>query len=154
MNVGRNEWRAGVLKQLLILSAVCLGLNAQAEESKEVYKKEVTATVVFKTGTTANGQPILYPTTDAPEATMLHVEIPAGKETGWHKHPVPGYAYVLNGQLTVQLKDGSSNTFRAGQGFAEVENTLHNGKNEGTEPVKLVVVFTGIVGQPFTVKAQ
>ncbi|WP_028449073.1 MULTISPECIES: cupin domain-containing protein [Chitinibacter] len=143
------------MKQLaFLLSALCLSVLAQAEDGKEVYKKEVTATVVFKSGKTANGQPILYPTTDAPEATMLHVEIPVGKETGWHQHPVPGYAYILNGALTVYLKDGSSNTFRAGQGFAEVENTLHNGKNEGNEPVKLVVVFTGIAGQPVTVKAQ
>jgi quercetin dioxygenase-like cupin family protein len=144
-----------MLKALLLLSGACLALSAYAaEDSKEVYKKEVTATVVFKSGSTANGQPLLYPTTDQPEATMLHVEIPAGKETGWHKHPVQGYAYILAGQLTVNLKDGSSSTFRAGQGFAEVANTLHNGKNEGSEPVKLVVVFTGIAGQPFTIKEK
>lgn len=139
--------------KLMLISGLCFALNAHAaEESKEVYKKDVTATVIFKTGTTANGQAIIYPTTEQPEATMLHVEVPAGKETGWHKHPVPGYAYILSGQLTVNLKDGSSNTYRAGQGFAEVANTLHNGKNEGSEAVKLVVVFTGIAGQPFTIK--
>jgi quercetin dioxygenase-like cupin family protein len=143
-----------MLQKLLMLSCLVLSLGVQAEDGKEVYKKEVTATVVFKSGTTASGQPIIYPTTEQPEATMLHVEIPAGKETGWHKHPVPGFAYILSGQLNVQLKDGSSHSYRAGQGFAEVANTLHNGVNEGSEPVKLVVVFTGIVGQPYTVKAQ
>ncbi|WP_028456157.1 cupin domain-containing protein [Chitinilyticum litopenaei] len=139
---------------LLALAGMGLLLNAHAEDGKEVYKKEVTATVVFKTGTTASGAPLLYPSVEQPEATMLHVEIPPGKETGWHKHPVPGYAYILAGQLTVQLKDGGSNVFRAGQGFAEVIDTLHNGKNEGKEPVKLVVVFTGAAAQPFTVKPQ
>ncbi|WP_410499847.1 cupin domain-containing protein [Chitinibacter sp. S2-10] len=143
-----------MLQKLWVLAGLCLALNVHAEDGKEVYKKEVTATVIFKSGSTATGQPILYPNTDQPEATMLQVDIPVGKETGWHKHPVPGYAYILSGQLTVQLKDGVSNTYRAGQGFAEVQNTLHNGKNEGTEPVKLVVVFTGVAGQPITVKAQ
>lgn len=142
-------------KSLLLISSACLALSAYAaDDGKEVYKKEVTATVVFKSGVTANGQAIIYPTTEQPEATMLHVEVPTGKETGWHKHPVPGYAYILSGQLTVNLKDGTSNTYRAGQGFAEVANTLHNGKNEGSEPVKLVVVFTGIAGQPFTIKEK
>ncbi|MBM5574267.1 cupin domain-containing protein [Deefgea sp. CFH1-16] len=123
-----------------------------ADDHSSVYKKDVAANVVFKTSTTANGQPIHYNHTDDPEATMLQVEIPAGKETGWHQHPVSGYAYILSGQLTVQLKDGSSSTFGPGQGFAEVISTAHNGKNLGTEPVKLVVVFTGTKSQPFTIK--
>jgi quercetin dioxygenase-like cupin family protein len=83
----------------------------------------------------------------------LEVEIPPGKETGWHKHPMPGYAYVLSGTLTIAIEDGQHFQFEAGKAFVEVIHTLHNGKNLGTEPVKLVVFFPGEAGRPFTIRA-
>jgi len=36
--------------------------------------------------------------------------------------------------------------------LAEVINTLHNGRNLGSTPVKLVVFYAGVVGQKLTVK--
>ena len=57
-----------------------------------------------KTSVTGNGQKITYPLTDKAEVTAMIVDLPPGAETGWHKHPVPVYAYVISGNLTVELE--------------------------------------------------
>jgi quercetin dioxygenase-like cupin family protein len=105
----------------------------------------------LEAATTSADQPIAYPT-GAPRVTMLEVVIDAGSETGWHQHPVHGFGYVLSGTLEVQTEHGATHRFQAGQAFAEVVNLPHNGRAVGTEPVRLVVVFTGVQGQPITTK--
>lgn len=105
----------------------------------------------LETTTTSAEQPIAYPT-GAPLVTMLEVVIDAGSETGWHQHPVHGFGYVVSGNLEVQTADGTTRRFGPGQAFAEVVNLAHNGRAVGTEPVRLVVVFTGVQGQPLTTK--
>lgn len=104
-----------------------------------------------RTTTTWAGQPIRYP--DGPaEVTGLLIEIAPGAETGWHAHPVPSFAMVLEGTLVVRLKDGREQTVHAGEAVAEVVDTAHNGRNAGEVPVKLVVFYTGTVAQPLTTK--
>ena len=112
----------------------------------------VKVTSLKKTTTTTNGQKVSYPRTDAPEVTAVLVEIPAGGETGWHMHPVPVYAYVLSGALSVEMEKGGRYSFEEGDALVEVVNEAHNGKNTGKMPVKLVVFYTGEKGSPITVK--
>ena len=50
----------------------------------------------------------------------------------------------------MRLKDGLVKRLEAGDVLAEVVNTLHNGRNVGTVPVKLVVFYTGIEKQAHT----
>ena len=59
-------------------------------------------------------QKLEYLRTDKPEVTVLMVEIPAGGDTGWHYHPVPVYAYVLSGSITVEIDNGDTYGFREG----------------------------------------
>ena len=92
--------------------------------------------------------------TDKPQVTMLLVEIPPGAETGWHKHPVPCYAYILSGSVTVEIENGKTNTFHAGQAFAETVNTMHNGKNTGDEPVKIVMTAIGEQKEPIVIRPE
>jgi quercetin dioxygenase-like cupin family protein len=80
------------------------------------------------------------------------VEIPVGKETGWHKHPVPLFGYVVSGTLTVYFADGKKNTFHPGDALAEAVNVVHNGINEGKDPVKLIIFVAGEQKIPFTIK--
>jgi hypothetical protein len=62
------------------------------------------------------------------------------------------FGYVLEGELEVSLKDGSTRRVVAGQALAEVVNTLHNGRNVGKGPVKLVVFYAGVTGSTLTIK--
>jgi quercetin dioxygenase-like cupin family protein len=116
------------------------------------YSSGVTAKVLKKSSVTANGQRITYPVTDRAEVTAMTVELAPGAETGWHKHPVPVYAYVISGNLTVELEGGKPLTYGAGETVIEVVDTLHNGKNSGKEPVKLVVFYLGAEGTPNVIK--
>jgi quercetin dioxygenase-like cupin family protein len=123
--------------------------------SLNVYADDYTsakATVVKKSSTTASGQKIEYPVTSTPEVTALLVEIPSGKETGWHQHPIPVYAYVLSGVLTVEMGNGGKQEYREGEAIFETVHTPHNGKNLGEEMVRLIVFYTGEEGKPLVVK--
>lgn len=111
----------------------------------------VKASVILKADTSWDGKPIIYPE-GKPEITGMIIEIVPGGETGWHLHPVSSFGLVLEGDLEVQLKSGAVKRLKAGEALAEVINTLHNGRNLGSIPVKLVVFYAGAVGQKLTVK--
>ena len=116
------------------------------------YQSGVSATVLKKSSITSNGQKITYPVTDKAEVTAMTVNIAPGAETGWHSHPIPVYAYVVEGTLEVELEGGQIITYRSGDAIIEVVNTLHNGRNRGSEEVRLVVFYTGAEGTPSVVK--
>ena len=64
------------------------------------YLPAISAVTRLRTTQTGDGQPICFP--EPVEMTALEVVIPAGAETGWHRHPAPGFAYVLSGELVVE----------------------------------------------------
>jgi quercetin dioxygenase-like cupin family protein len=132
--------------QLVFFGASFLALVPAIHSSD--YLSEVKSKPILVTTTTENGQPIHYLRTDKPEVTATMVEIPAGAQTGWHMHREPVYAYVLAGQLEVELADGRKLRFKQGDAVAEVQNIAHNGRNIGSDTVRLVVFYTGEVGQP------
>lgn len=110
----------------------------------------VKASTVLKAQTSWDGKPLAYPQGQAQVTGML-IEIAPGSETGWHLHTVPSFAMVTEGDLEVHLKDGSVKKLKAGDMLAEVVNTLHNGRNVGKGPVKLVVFYTGVADSKLTV---
>lgn len=136
---------------IVMLAEVALPLRA---DDKPDYNSDVKVTTLLRSSTNAVGQPIEYPHDAPAEASILIVEIPPGKQTGWHRHPVPLFGYVLSGTLTVNFKDGEKKVFHPGDALAEAVNVLHNGTNDGTEPVKLLIFIAGEKGVPFTVKAK
>ncbi len=111
----------------------------------------IIVTPLIKTTQSWDGKPIVYPTGQA-EITGLLIEIAPGKETGWHEHPVPSFAWIISGTLEVTRKEGQVVRLKAGDALAEVIDTLHNGRNVGSDAVKLVVFYTGAVGKPLTIK--
>lgn len=111
----------------------------------------ITVSTVLNTATSWDGKPLEYPAGQAVVTGMV-IEIAPGAQTGWHLHSIPSFALVLEGELEVRLKDGSANRLQAGQALAEVVNTLHNGRNVGSGPVKLVVFYTGAQGKVLSEK--
>ena len=112
------------------------------------YQSGVSATVLKKSSVTGNGQKITYPVTDKAEVTAMTVNIAPGAETGWHSHPIPVYAYVVEGTLEVELEGGQIITYRSGDAIIEVVNILHNGRNRGSDEVRLVVFYAGAKTHP------
>ncbi|HLP09704.1 MAG TPA: cupin domain-containing protein [Opitutaceae bacterium] len=143
------------LRQTLGLAAVlasALTLSARDNSAAE-YNSTVRATPLLRTTTDVAGNPLAYPTGGAAEVSGLLVELPPGAETGWHKHTVPCFAYILSGEIAVAQKSGPTRTFRAGDAFAELVNIEHNGHTLGSEPVRIVFFAAGVQGQTFTVKS-
>jgi len=132
------------MRLILIVLTLWFPLSAAALDSD---KPKVTQ--LLKTTTSWDGKQIVYPV-GQPEITGLIVEIAPGKETGWHLHPVPSFAYILEGTLEVMLKDGRMKHLEAGDPLVEVFDTPHNGRNVGTTPLKIMVFYAGIVGRKLT----
>jgi len=120
----------------------------------EGYDAAIKARLIIKTEVTGNGDKIKYPAFTHPEVSALEVDIAPGAETGWHKHPVPVYAYVLAGRLRVDMEGGQSLTFGPGDAIIEVVDTWHNGRNIGCVPVRLAVFYLGGKGVPNVVKSS
>ncbi|MGZ8136087.1 MAG: cupin domain-containing protein [Methylococcaceae bacterium] len=132
--------------RLIISLICCLMLVACAVDSAGKPK----VTQLIKSTASWDGKPIVYPAGQA-EITGLLIEIPPGQQTGWHLHPVPSFGVVLEGILEVTLKDGKIKRLHEGDALVEVVNTAHNGRNIGDKPLKILVFYSGAVGNILTV---
>jgi len=126
----------------VLIAVVCLWLSASGAVSAKDYKK---AEDVFVGGETVVGEPIAYPPGMA-KVHALVVTLMPGEETGWHRHGVPLFGYVLEGEVTVDYGPHGTRTYRQGAGFMEAMATTHNGRNTGTEPCRVLAVFMGAEG--------
>ena len=70
----------------------------------------------------------------------------------WHQHEVPLFAYVLEGELTVDYGIKGKKTYHAGEAVLEAVGWPHNGTNTGAVPMKLVAVYMGSDTATNTVK--
>ena len=104
-------------------------------------------TPVLETATTITGQAIRFPQGDN-QFTAAIAEVAPGGQVGRHMHPVPLFVYMLDGTLSIEMDGHGTHTFSAGQGFAEVTNVWHNGRNLTDKPVRFLIVFSGQKGTP------
>jgi quercetin dioxygenase-like cupin family protein len=88
------------------------------------------------------------------EAVMAHVEISPGGAEGRHTHPAEVFAFVEQGTLTLFLEGKGTATFKAGDAFTIPRDTVHEGINKGSEPVRLDAVFIADKGKPLTNQVQ
>ena len=109
---------------------------------------QATITEVSRDTTTDAGEPIRYLSTPNAEVSSMILSLPPGGKTDWMTHPVPGYLYVLEGELTVEFTDGSHLVFHAGQGFMQARTRWHRGVNRGNTNMRFLAVFFGEKGTP------
>ena len=99
--------------------------------------------------TTILDQLISYPNVGPAQVSSTILTIPPGVATGWHFHDAPMYAYILEGTLTVTYETESGEVekvYRAGEAIVEAVGTHHNGVNNSTSPVRVLVVNMGAEG--------
>ncbi|MFB1486655.1 MULTISPECIES: cupin domain-containing protein [unclassified Thiocapsa] len=101
-----------------------------------------------KSHTSWNGTPLPAYRTGQPEVTILKYRIEPGAELPPHLHPVINAGVVLKGELTVVSDTGERLHLKAGDAIIELVDQVHQGRNEGNEPVELIVFYAGNVGQP------
>lgn len=115
----------------------------QASNMPQSQPAQSTITAVSKNTTTDAGEPITYLSTANPEVTSVILSLPPGGKTDWMTHPVPGYLYILQGELTVEFTDGTHLVFKAGQAFMQARAKWHRGINTGSGEMRFLAVFFG-----------
>ncbi|MCP3876157.1 MAG: cupin domain-containing protein [Desulfobacteraceae bacterium] len=114
--------------------------------------KSVQVNVLTKTTESWNKIPLPRYPKGQPQVTILRIIIPPATTLPMHTHPVINAGLLIKGELTVVTKDGKTLHLKEGDPIVEVVNTWHYGKNEGTEPVDIVVFYAGVKDASITVK--
>jgi quercetin dioxygenase-like cupin family protein len=141
------------LRALVVLFALAfamitpLAVAKQATPAVPVEPVGLTLTPILETTTTITGQSIRFPQGDN-QFTAVLAEVAPGGQVGRHMHPVPLFVYILEGTLSIEMEGHETHTFSAGEGFAEVTNTWHNGRNLTDKPVRFLILFSGQKGTP------
>jgi quercetin dioxygenase-like cupin family protein len=104
------------------------------------------AKTILDSGVNVVGEKIVYPTTGPANVKAAIVIMAPGEKTIVHKHGVPLFAYVLEGELTVDYEGHGKRIYRTGAAFLEAMHVWHYGINAGTVPVKLLAVYMGAKG--------
>lgn len=112
------------------------------------------AATLLSTGSTIVGEPIQYPTGAPAHVTASIINIPPGQRTISHRHGVPLFAYMLQGELTVDYGAKGKRVYRAGEAFMEAMDVEHYGANTGTEPVRILAVYIGADGAKNVIPGQ
>ena len=131
----------------IIAICICFVLKAQ-------YNNDIKIEPLLKTDTTSIGQKINYPDFRNDEVTISKVTLQPGQSTGWHKHTFPVFAYVLKGNLTVELENNKTMQFPENSSFSEVLDTFHNGINKGKERLVLIAFYMGEKGKALSVPKE
>lgn len=111
-------------------------------------------TTLLETSQTILGQSIAYPTQGAAKVTAVVVAMQPGEETGWHRHDVPMFGYILEGEITVDYGAHGTRVYRQGDAAMGAIDLAHNGRNTGSGVARILAVFMGADGVPDTVKAD
>jgi len=123
----RATWLAGIV------------LLFAASQVQAVDAPKVGVQPLARTNTTITGEKITVP--QNPDVVASIATFPPGAALPIHKHPYPHYVYVLEGALTVYNVDtGKSFIAKKGDFVVETNANWHYGRNEGTVPVKLLVI--------------
>jgi quercetin dioxygenase-like cupin family protein len=132
----------------LILSMVILMVSHSLAAKEKGYP----AIPLLSTETTIVGEKIAYPVTGQAKVTAAIVTLVPGEKTILHKHGVPLFAYILDGELSVDYGKDGIRIYRQGDTFMEAMSVPHYGINNGSEPVRILAVYMGAEGSENVIK--
>jgi len=82
------------------------------------------------------------------EAVMARGEFAVGAVVPKHTHPGEEVAYILEGQITIEVAGKSPAVLKAGDAFFVPAGTVHSAKNSGTGPAKVLSTYIVEKGKP------
>ena len=103
---------------------------------------------------TIMGEDIVYPTTGKAVVDAVIVTIGPGKKTIVHEHGVPMFAYILEGELTVDYGEKGKKIYKTGDSFMEAMKVDHAGSNLTDKPVRILAVYMGAEGSKDVIPVQ
>lgn len=124
----------------LVSFTLLFGLSATS------WAQAYSARELLSTQTTILGETIRYPDSGQARVSSSIVTIEPGQDTVFHRHPAPMFAYILEGEVTVDYGDAGKRVYRPGEAFVEAMNVTHRGMNLGTTKVSILSVYMGAEG--------
>ena len=147
----RTLWHQTPVVIAALAASTLVALPGLSHGTAEEQQLGVVVTPLESTTKQWDGVPLPHFPTGQAEVQILKITVPAGVTLPWHHHPVINAAYVLKGQLKVELLEGPSRVIRAGESLVEVVNTVHRGQALPGSDVEVVVFYAGTPGTPITV---
>lgn len=115
-------------------AALCLaGLLAASGASAQVKRTEVSRADV---------------STPNHEAVVMKVEVDPGKQAGRHTHPGDEISYILEGESELMIDGEAPRRVKAGDAIVIKAGTVHDVRNTGKTPVRLIGVYVVEKGKP------
>jgi quercetin dioxygenase-like cupin family protein len=108
----------------------------------------ISSVPLLSTGTTIMGETLHYPTSGPAHVVAAIITLAPGARTVLHKHGVPLFGYILEGEITVDYGDRGKRTYRAGDAIMEAMDVPHFGADAGSQPVRILTVYMGAEGAP------
>lgn len=103
-------------------------------------KKAIIETLLDRATTSWNGDTLESYPSGSPSFTMQKLTIPPHTKMDSHSHTIMQLGYILAGELTITLEDGTTVTFHEGEPAIEVVGKVHYGENRGDIDTVVVVV--------------
>ena len=131
----RNAFRIGLTAAVTVGASLATGAAAQATPAGP----DVTSKVIAQT--TVNGEDYI----------LREVTVPPGQATGWHYHDGTLYGLVKQGTLShFDATCQSDGVYETGDTLIETSGSdhVHIGRNLGTEPLVLEVLYVLPHGAP------
>ena len=130
------------------VSSFALLLVATLASADEPYRA---VEEVLATSATVVGEPLQYPKGARAVLHAVVITLRPGESTVRHRHDVPLFAYILEGELTVDYAGHGKRIYRTGDALLEAMRVSHAGQNTGSSPVRILAVFLGAQGERETV---
>lgn len=87
------------------------------------------------------------------EALSVRVEFAAGASTGRHTHPGDEIDYVLEGEGEWLVEGQANRKAKAGDSIIVPGGTVHEARNTGASPLKVIAGFVVEKGKPLATPA-
>jgi quercetin dioxygenase-like cupin family protein len=100
------------------------------------------------------GQKIIYPEVKDATVTMKKITFPPGETTGWHKHNIPVFSYIIKGTLTVETEDGKVMQYKENSCFSESYNIYHKGTNKENTDLEVMAIYLGGDARELSIKKE
>jgi quercetin dioxygenase-like cupin family protein len=85
---------------------------------------------------------------------MKKITFPPGETTGWHKHDIPVFSYIIKGTLTVKTEDGKVMQYKENSCFSESYNIYHKGTNKENKDLVVMAIYLGGDARELSIKKE
>jgi len=131
-----GKWQRAFVLGIALVGAA--GVGATMDRLAFAQQPGIKRTILLRTD---------EPGSQTHEAVMSVAEIAPGAMAGKHRHPGIEIGYILEGSVTLEHEGEPAKQLKAGDAFKN-EPGVHNARNTGTVPVKILAIYLVEKGKP------